>query len=97
MLFTRIGADTELWDHALYMPVFGLGLGMVMQPLVLAVQNAVPPQDIGVATSSATFFRQIGGTLGTAVFLSVLFSTVERQDHRRVRAGGADARSSRMR
>jgi EmrB/QacA subfamily drug resistance transporter len=76
VLFTRIGADTELWVIALYMPVFGLGLGMVMQPLVLAVQNAVPPQDIGVATSSATFFRQIGGTLGTAVFLSVLFSTV---------------------
>jgi hypothetical protein len=47
-----------------------------MQPLVLAVQNAVPPQDMGVATSSATFFRQMGGTLGTAVFLSVLFSTV---------------------
>jgi nucleoid-associated protein YgaU len=47
-----------------------------MQPVVLAVQNAVPPQDIGVATASSTFFRQIGGTLGTAVFLSVLFSTV---------------------
>ena len=47
-----------------------------MQPLTLAVQNAVPPQDMGVATSSATFFRQMGGTLGTAVFLSVLFSTV---------------------
>ena len=52
------------------------GLGGNMQPLVLAVQNAVPPQDMGVATSSATFFRQMGGTLGTAVFLSVLFSTV---------------------
>jgi EmrB/QacA subfamily drug resistance transporter len=76
VLFTRIGADTELWVTALYMPVFGLGLGMVMQPMVLAVQNAVPPQDIGVATASSTFFRQIGGTLGTAVFLSVLFSTV---------------------
>jgi hypothetical protein len=57
-------------------PIFGLGLGGNMQPLVLALQNAVPPQDMGVATSSATFFRQMGGTLGTAVFLSVLFSTV---------------------
>ena len=56
--------------------LFGLGLGVNMQPLVLAVQNAVPPQDMGVATSSATFFRQMGGTLGTAVFLSILFSTV---------------------
>jgi EmrB/QacA subfamily drug resistance transporter len=76
VLFTRITADTSLLVTGLYMPVFGLGLGMVMQPVVLAVQNAVPPQDIGVATASSTFFRQIGGTLGTAVFLSVLFSTV---------------------
>ncbi len=49
---------------------------MNMQTLVLAIQNAVPPQDMGVATSSATFFRQMGGTLGTAVFLSVLFNAV---------------------
>ena len=47
-----------------------------MQTLVLAIQNAVPPQDMGVATSSATFFRQMGGTLGTAIFLSVLFNAV---------------------
>jgi hypothetical protein len=59
-----------------YAFLFGLGLGMNMQTLVLAIQNAVPPQDMGVATSSATFFRQMGGTLGTAVFLSVLFNAV---------------------
>jgi hypothetical protein len=47
-----------------------------MQTLVIAVQNAVPARDMGVATASATFFRQMGGTLGTAVFLSILFSTV---------------------
>jgi hypothetical protein len=47
-----------------------------MQPLLLIVQSAVGPTEIGVATSSATFFRQIGGTLGVAIFLSVLFSTV---------------------
>lgn len=47
-----------------------------MQTLVLAMQNSVPPRDMGVATSSATFFRQMGGTLGTAVFLSVLFGSV---------------------
>jgi hypothetical protein len=47
-----------------------------MQPLTLAVQNAVSPRDIGVATSSATFTRQIGGTMGTAIFLSILFSAV---------------------
>jgi EmrB/QacA subfamily drug resistance transporter len=76
LLLHTVGADTPFWRTSLYMAVFGLGLGNVMQPITLAVQNAMPPQDIGVATSSATFFRQLGGTLGTAVFLSVLFSTV---------------------
>ena len=47
-----------------------------MQPLTLAVQNAMPPRDMGVATASTTFFRQMGGTLGTAVFLSLLFSAL---------------------
>jgi hypothetical protein len=52
----------------------GLGLGQLMQTLTLAAQNSVSPRDIGVATSAATFFRQIGGTMGTAVLLSVLFT-----------------------
>ena len=73
-LFSRVGADTSLWQTGMAMAVFGLGLGGVMQPITLAVQNAMAARDIGVATSSATFFRQMGGTLGTAVFLSVLFS-----------------------
>jgi len=69
-----IGADTPLWKTMIGMVFFGVGLGFNFQPLTLAVQNAVPRRDIGVATSSATFTRQIGGTLGTAVFLSILFS-----------------------
>ncbi|HEY0951879.1 MDR family MFS transporter [Nocardioides sp.] len=69
-------ADTALVWVSLSMFVLGLGLGNCMQPLLLIVQSAVPPTEIGVATSSATFFRQIGGTLGVAVFLSVLFSSV---------------------
>jgi EmrB/QacA subfamily drug resistance transporter len=76
LLLNRVHYDTPFWQTGVYMAVFGLGLGNVMQPITLAVQNAMPPQDIGVATSSATFFRQMGGTLGTAVFLSILFSTV---------------------
>ncbi len=72
----RVNADTPLWEVDLYMLAFGAGLGGCMQTLLLAVQNAVPPRDMGVASSSATFFRQLGGTLGTAVFLSILFSTV---------------------
>ena len=72
----QIGVETPLGVTMFLSAVFGIGLGFNMQPLTLAVQNAVPPQDMGVATSSATFFRQMGGTLGTAVFLSLLFSTV---------------------
>ncbi|HEY0215242.1 MAG TPA: MDR family MFS transporter, partial [Cellulomonas sp.] len=76
LLFSRLSADTSLAEIFASSIVFGLGLGLTMQPLVLAVQNAVPVQDMGVATSSSLFFRQVGGTLGTAVFLSILFSTV---------------------
>ena len=76
VLFAQITATTPLWQTSVVMVVFGLGLGGNLQPIVLAVQNAVPATDIGVATSSATFFRQMGGTLGTAVFLSILFGTV---------------------
>jgi EmrB/QacA subfamily drug resistance transporter len=74
--FHYVAADTPLWQTMILMLFFGLGLGFNMQPLTLAVQNAVSPRDIGVATSSATFTRQIGGTLGVAIFLSVLFSAV---------------------
>ena len=56
-----------------YFLLIGLGLGLCMQTLLIAVQNAVPARDIGVATSSATFFRQLGGTLGVAIFLALLF------------------------
>lgn len=69
----NIGADTALWLVYIEIFVFGFGLGNTMQPLTLAVQNAVGPREIGMATSAATFFRQIGGTLGVAIFLSVLF------------------------
>jgi EmrB/QacA subfamily drug resistance transporter len=76
ILLTTIDVDTPIVVVSLFAVLFGLGLGFNMQTLVLAIQNSVPPQDMGVATSSATFFRQMGGTLGTAVFLSVLFSSV---------------------
>ncbi|MEI5672553.1 MULTISPECIES: MDR family MFS transporter [unclassified Nocardioides] len=76
LLLSLTSADTSLAFVALFMFVLGLGLGQCMQPLLLIAQSSVPPSAIGVATSSATFFRQIGGTLGVAVLLSVLFSTV---------------------
>jgi EmrB/QacA subfamily drug resistance transporter len=76
LFFSRLEAGTTLPYVFAVSTLFGLGLGFTMQPLVLAVQNAVEVRDMGVATSSSLFFRQMGGTLGTAVFLSVLFSTV---------------------
>lgn len=76
LLLSFTSADTSLVWVALGMFLLGLGLGQCMQPLLLIAQSAVPPTEIGVATSSATFFRQIGGTLGVAVLLSVLFSSV---------------------
>ena len=56
------------------MLLIGLGLGQLMQTLTIASQNSVGLRDMGVATSASTFFRQIGGTLGTAVLLSLLFT-----------------------
>ncbi|MCA5924627.1 MDR family MFS transporter [Curtobacterium oceanosedimentum] len=73
-ILTFLTADRPLWFLMLGMFGIGLGLGQLMQTLTLAAQNSVSPRDIGVATSAATFFRQIGGTMGTAVLLSVLFT-----------------------
>ena len=75
LVMTQIGADTALWQTDLYMALFGIGLGLNMQSIVLAMQNSVDAKDMGVATSSVTFFRQVGGSLGTAVFLSILFTS----------------------
>jgi EmrB/QacA subfamily drug resistance transporter len=67
-LMSLIGEHTGAWVMAGYMFVFGVGLGLIMQVLVVAVQNAVSYEDLGVATSNATFFRMIGGSFGTSVF-----------------------------
>lgn len=67
-LLSRMTAETTLAGASVNMLVLGLGLGLVMQVLVIAVQNAVDYRDLGVATSGATLFRLIGGSLGTAVF-----------------------------
>jgi EmrB/QacA subfamily drug resistance transporter len=71
---TFVSADKPVWFVLIGMLMIGLGLGQLMQTLTIASQNSVGPRDIGVATSASTFFRQIGGTLGTAVVFSVLFS-----------------------
>jgi EmrB/QacA subfamily drug resistance transporter len=66
--------DTPMWVLSISMVIIGMGLGQLMQTLTLAAQNSVAPKDIGVATSSSMFFRQMGGTLGVAVFISILFN-----------------------
>lgn len=71
-----VDVTTPLSVTMSFMFLIGLGLGGCMQTLILATQNAAPARDMGVATSSTMFLRQLGGTLGVAVFLSVLFSTV---------------------
>ena len=74
MYLTNFTADTPYWQMSIGMILIGLGLGQLMQTLVMAAQNAVPASEVGVATSSATFFRQIGGSLGVAIFISILFN-----------------------
>jgi EmrB/QacA subfamily drug resistance transporter len=76
VVLTFMSIDKPLWFLMIGMFLIGLGLGSVMQSLTLASQGSVEAKDMGVATSSATFFRQIGGTLGTAVLLSILFSVM---------------------
>jgi EmrB/QacA subfamily drug resistance transporter len=73
---TFLTADKPVIWIMVGMFFIGLGLGQLMQTLTIASQNSVGPRDIGVATSSSTFFRQIGGTLGVAVLFSVLFSRI---------------------
>jgi EmrB/QacA subfamily drug resistance transporter len=67
-LMSMLGITTPYWVAALYMALVGAGLGLTMQVMVLSVQNSVPYRDLGTATSSAAFFRSIGGSVGVAVF-----------------------------
>jgi EmrB/QacA subfamily drug resistance transporter len=68
LLLSRLGVGTSLVLADLYMLVVGFGLGFVMQVLILAVQNAVEYENLGVATSTATLFRSMGGTIGVPLF-----------------------------
>ena len=80
-LLSLLGVHTPSWVASTYMVVVGVGLGLVMQVLVLVVQNDARPQEIGVATSSATFFRSVGGAFGVAIFGAIFAS---RLSHRLV-------------
>ena len=73
-LLSQLAVDTPFWQVALYEYLFGAGLGFTLQTIVTAIQNAVEFRDMGAATSSVTFFRQMGGSIGAAVFGAVLSS-----------------------
>ncbi len=79
LLFSTIDIGTPYWQLALYMFVMGAGLGLSMQIVVTAAQNSAPRQHMGTATSTMTFFRSMGGAIGTALFGAVLTSRLK--DH----------------
>ncbi|MGK5632427.1 MDR family MFS transporter, partial [Streptomyces sp. URMC 123] len=72
-LLSRLSTGTPRVSYSLWMAVLGVGIGLVLPVLIVAVQNSVPPSDLGVATSAHNYFRQIGGAVGAAVF-GTLFS-----------------------
>lgn len=89
-LLSRLEADTPRLHYSLWMAVLGAGIGLVMPVLVLAVQNSVRPADLGTATSAHNYFRQIGGSVGAAVF-GTLFANRLTDSLRERLPGGADA------
>jgi EmrB/QacA subfamily drug resistance transporter len=74
LLFSTLGASSSRPTAALFMVVFGAGLGMVTQILMVAIQNAVEPREIGTATAAANLFRALGGSVGVAVYGAIFAS-----------------------
>ncbi|QIP86730.1 MFS transporter [Streptomyces sp. Tu 2975] len=77
LLLHQLTENSSTWQMSLFFFVFGAGLGLVMQVLVLVVQNAVGYEDLGVATSGATFFRSIGASFGVAIFGTIFTNRLE--------------------
>ena len=100
-LLSTIGVDTPYWQLATFMLLFGVGLGAQMQTLLTAIQNSIDPQDMGAATGSVTFFRQMGGAIGVAAFGAVFgirLSHYVAGHRRRIRPGaGRERRRPRSR
>jgi EmrB/QacA subfamily drug resistance transporter len=88
LALATLGDATPYWQVAIYVYFLGFGLGMTMQIVVTAVQNAVERRDMGSATSSVTFFRSMGGAFGTAIFGAVLATQL---GHHLAEAGVAEA------
>ncbi|HEU4559730.1 MAG TPA: MFS transporter [Longimicrobium sp.] len=90
LLLSRISTQTSLGAVLGMMLLLGLGMGLVMQVLVIAVQNAVDYRDLGVATSGNTLFRSVGGSVGTAVLGAVFAARLGAELARRLPGGAAD-------
>ncbi|MEV0992537.1 MDR family MFS transporter [Streptomyces sp. NPDC049949] len=93
-LLSRMGPETGAWLELVYMFVLGVGIGLCMQVLTIAVQNTVDYADLGTATSGVTFFRTLGSSFGTAVFGTIYANTLgpelEKAVAEAARATGAD-------
>jgi EmrB/QacA subfamily drug resistance transporter len=87
-LLSRLGITSPYWVAAIYMALVGAGLGLTMQVMVLAVQNSVRYAELGTATSSATFFRAIGGSIGVAVFGAIFTNRLTASLSPQLRAAG---------
>ena len=88
---TTLTADTPIWLICVFLFVFGAGLGLIMQVVVLVAQNSVDPSQIGTATSTNNYFREVGASLGVAVF-GTIFTTRLTDNLKDVfTAGGASA------
>ncbi len=86
-LLSRLGVSTPTWVAAAFLAILGVGLGMVMQVLVLAAQNAVDHRLLGVATSGASLARQIGGSIGVSVFGAIFTNRLDHEMSQRAPRG----------
>ncbi len=88
-LFTTINKEMPYWQLAIYAMLMGMGVGLSMQTIVIALQNDVEYRDMGVATSSNTFFRSLGASFGTAIFGTVLTNRFVSEIENNLPAGSA--------
>ncbi len=87
LLLSRLQVDTNSWNISAYLFLLGMGLGMVMQVMTMAVQNAIPVQEMGAGTAATGFFRSLGGAIGSAAFGALL--TAQLAYHLKLLGGGA--------
>jgi EmrB/QacA subfamily drug resistance transporter len=76
LLYTRMGLSTSRVEASVYMTVVGTGIGLMLEVLTIAVQNSIHPRDLGAATAGVGLFNSLGGSFGTAVYLSILYGGV---------------------